>query len=236
MGVNVCSRYLTRINPACDHIICCYSRWAWQGCFCWVIIIIATVEYNTCLHLVHDIMSTCKIHLSYQLPAAYGGSHHWDVSRRRHKHRPVCPEELVALLEAIVEEHVDSSQSQLRIVDTLRLLLLQAARAWFRRLRHWDIRHRRWGTEGGRWREGGGARWCLVSLLPSQKESQPVAQFGVKAGECIFPARGQVQSNWGLTAQGSVGEPSVVPADESLLHIPPPHRCVWVLRDTLYVK
>lgn len=85
------------------------------------------------------------------------------------------------------------------------------------------------GREGAR-----GGVWLVY--FPARKESQPVAQFGVNAGECIFPARGQVQSNWGLTAHGRVGEPSVVPADESLLHIPPPHRCVWVLRDTPYVK
>ena len=82
---------------------------------------------------------------------------------------PVCPEELVALLESIVEEHVDSLQCQLCVVDALRLLILHAAqpRGWFCRVRHSDTRYRRSRKE----EEGGGAAVCVVSLLTDRVAS-----------------------------------------------------------------
>ncbi len=54
----------------------------------------------------------------------------------RGTHRPVRSEELVALLESVVEEHIDSFQRQLCVVDTVCLLLLHASRRWFCRVRH----------------------------------------------------------------------------------------------------
>lgn len=85
---------------------------------------------------------------------------------------PVCPEQLVALPESIVEKHIDPFKGQLCVVDGLRLCLLLAPRRSVGWGRHWDTLHRRRG--GGR---GVGGVRSVKLLYSNAQASRPVTQF-----------------------------------------------------------
>ena len=107
----------------------------------------------------------------------------WMTQTRREGDRPVFSEELVALLEAIVEQHVDALQSQLRVVHSLRLLLRPAPRGWVRRVRHGGSRateRTRPESRAGRAEGGRGVRWVHFQAGESQPV-EPVRETAVRA-------------------------------------------------------
>lgn len=85
---------------------------------------------------------------------------------------PVCPEQLVALPESVVEKHIDPFEGQLCVVDGLRLCLLQAPRRSVGWGRHWDTLQG--GTGGVGW---GGCVRSVKLLYSNAQASRPVTQF-----------------------------------------------------------
>lgn len=95
---------------------------------------------------------------------------------------PVCPEQLVALPESVVEKHIDPFEGQLCVVDGLRLRLLQAPRRSVGWGRHWDTLQGGTGGGGGELGWGGGRAEREATLLKCTSVAACDAVFCSKRG------------------------------------------------------